>query len=441
MKKKILPFLLIGIIALTGITPSITTQAANTDSQDTYVVVLDPGHGRSGSGTYRDYGDFVIDEAVINYKISQYTKTSLENDYDNIVVYMTKETQNANPSIANRVALAVEKNADVFVSQHVNSTGTETTTANGVLGIVPTVDESHAYHKESALLSQKLARKILDQLVGLGFKDNDFLYKLSGDNTRYPDGSLADYYGVVRECREENIPGIIIEHGFANNTHDANILKDEDMLKKIGEADALGIIEYLKEHAGYTPTPEAPPVTPPSDGPFVDTYDTEYYYDAVVWAVEHNITTGLTETYFGVGESCTRAQGLTFLWRFQTCPPATTQATTFEDIDHSEFYYDAVCWGVENNITTGYNSTTFGPSDSLTRAQFVTFLWRTEGCPEPTTTENPFSDVTEADYFYKAVLWAVENDITTGTSETTFEPDKECLREQVVTFLWRADSV
>ena len=109
----------------------------------------------------------------------------------------------------------------------------------------------------------------------------------------------------------------------------------------------------------------------------------------------------------------------------------------FTDVKEEDYFYNAVEWSVEENITAGTTPTTFDPNGELKRAQFVTFLWRAAGQPEPTTTENPFSDVTEKDFFYKAVLWAVENEITSGTSATTFDPNGITNRAQAVTFLWR----
>ena len=114
-------------------------------------------------------------------------------------------------------------------------------------------------------------------------------------------------------------------------------------------------------------------------------------------------------------------------------------AHPFTDIADDAYYYDAVLWAVENGITNGTSATTFGPDVTCTRSQVVTFLWRAKGCPEPAVTANPFTDVTEADYFYKPVLWAVENGITNGTSATTFSPLDTCTSSQVITFLWRAN--
>lgn len=111
----------------------------------------------------------------------------------------------------------------------------------------------------------------------------------------------------------------------------------------------------------------------------------------------------------------------------------------FTDVPVDAYYHDAVLWALEKNITTGMTETTFGPTQTCTRGQVATFLWRAKGCPEPETKENPFKDVKETDYFFKAVLWAYENGITTGTSETAFSPNGTCTSAQVVTFLWRAN--
>ncbi len=111
----------------------------------------------------------------------------------------------------------------------------------------------------------------------------------------------------------------------------------------------------------------------------------------------------------------------------------------FNDVFYSSYCWDSVKWAYENGITTGTSETTFGPAETCTRGQVVTFLWRAKGCPEPTSTVNPFTDVKETDYFYKAVLWAVENSITNGMTDTTFGPKETCTSGHVVTFLWRAN--
>ena len=256
-------------IASAAASSSKARSASAAKAGQTRVIVLDPGHGRAGTGTYRDWGDFVLDEAVINFKISQYTKEALEENYSNIKVYLTKTSQNENPSISERVDFAVEKNADILVSQHVNATTETTTTAHGVVAMVPRVDSDHPYHADTAKEAQELARNILDELVELGFNDMGFQTPLSQTGDTYEDGSLADYYGIVRYSRKANLPGVIIEHGFVNNREDALKLNNETMLKRIGQADARGIAAYLglKEKDPSNPTVTPTPTTTPTPTP------------------------------------------------------------------------------------------------------------------------------------------------------------------------------
>ncbi len=171
--------------------------------------------------------------------------------------------------------------------------------------------------------------------------------------------------------------------------------------------------------------------------PFTDVSAGMYYYEPVVWAVEEGITTGTSATTFSPDKDCTRGQIVTFLWRAYGSPEPTNTTHSFTDIEANAYYYKAVLWAVENGITTGTSTTTFSPDKTCTRGQAVTFLWRAQGRPTPKTTENPFTDVSEADYFYAPVLWAAEENITTGTSATTFSPTKTCTRGQIVTFLYR----
>ena len=174
--------------------------------------------------------------------------------------------------------------------------------------------------------------------------------------------------------------------------------------------------------------------------PFTDVHTTDYFYDPVLWAYYHvpQVTTGTTPTTFSPDKTCTRAQVVTFLWRAKGCPEPTMTESPFSDVqDPSQYYYKAVLWAVENGITSGTSATTFSPGNGCTRAQVVTFLWRTEGKPAPAVTENPFSDVPAGEYYTDAVLWAVGKGVTTGTSADKFSPDKTCTRGQIVTFLYR----
>ena len=169
---------------------------------------------------------------------------------------------------------------------------------------------------------------------------------------------------------------------------------------------------------------------------FVDVPSGSYYEDAVDWAVANGITTGTDAAHFSPDGICTRAQAVTFLWRAAGRPAPESRTMPFTDVPADSYYYDAVLWAVENGITKGTSSTTFSPDNTCTRAQIVTFLWRSEQSPAAGSS-NPFTDVSADAYYADAVLWAVKEAITTGTTRTTFSPDAECTRAQIVAFLWR----
>ena len=174
----------------------------------------------------------------------------------------------------------------------------------------------------------------------------------------------------------------------------------------------------------------------PQTGVFVDVATGSYYEDAVDWAVENGITKGTDDTHFSPDGICTRAQAVTFLWRTAGSPKPETRAMPFTDVPVGSYYYDAVLWAVENGITKGTSDTTFSPNMTCTRAQIVAFLWRSEKSPAAGTA-NPFADVKSTAYYADAVLWAVKENITKGTTSTTFSPNADCTRAQIVTFLWR----
>ncbi len=173
-------------------------------------------------------------------------------------------------------------------------------------------------------------------------------------------------------------------------------------------------------------------------GEFVDVVPGSYYEDAVIWAAGEGITTGMDETHFSPNAFCTRAQAVTFLWRAAGSPASQSTAMPFGDVPANAYYYEAVLWAVEAGITTGTDETHFSPDAFCTRAQAVAFLWRAVGSPAPQSTAMPFGDVPANAYYYEAVLWAAENGVTLGTSETAFSPDDGCTRGQIVTLIWRA---
>ena len=169
--------------------------------------------------------------------------------------------------------------------------------------------------------------------------------------------------------------------------------------------------------------------------------------DAILWAYYHEpeqITSGFTATEFRPNNDCTRGQVVTFLWRAAGCPEPESKECPFKDV-HSTLangkdnpYYEAILWATENGITTGYNDGTFRPDDTVTRAQFVTFLWRYEGKPATSGSIDGFNDAASiSDPYQQAVAWAVEKGITTGYNDGTFRPNDTCTRWSVVLFMYR----
>ena len=203
---------------------------------------------------------------------------------------------------------------------------------------------------------------------------------------------------------------------------------DDGVVTQQPTGSAEGVKTFTCVRCGETRTESVPKL----ENPFDDVSEGKYYTDAVLWAAaqEPQITGGYDDGTFRPDQVCTRAQVVTFLWRAAGEPEPVTTVNPFKDVSASAYYSKAVLWAVENNITDGYADGTFRPNGECTRAQVVTFLWRAEGSPEPERTDNPF--------YFKAVLWAVENGVTTGNSSTTFNPNGACTRAHVVTFLYRA---
>lgn len=223
----------------------------------------------------------------------------------------------------------------------------------------------------------------------------------------------------------------------------------------------VSVAVKVQEGAGpYVPPydpPYIPPYNPPYNPPvdtgdtdkdkdkdkdpvvksqFVDVSETAFYADAVAWAAENGITSGVDTTHFGPNRITSRAEMVTFLWRLAGCPEPTITKTAFTDLDSKRFYYKAALWAVENGITSGMTPTTFCPEGNVNRAQVVTFLWRYSGGLSVDYWMQ-MKDVESSRFYTEAVRWALAEKITTGTTDTTFSPNDNCLRGQIVTFLYR----
>lgn len=186
----------------------------------------------------------------------------------------------------------------------------------------------------------------------------------------------------------------------------------------------------------WKPNVPVDPEEPDDLQSFDDVFPGDYYYDAVNWSAENGITTGVDAYRFGPNQICTRAQAVTFLWRAAGSPEPKSVENPFNDVKDTDYFCKAVLWALDEGITQGTSDTTFSPDEMCSRSHIVTFLWRAQHEPR-TSTSQSFTDVTASDYFYDAVAWASEEEITTGTSDATFSPDDPCTRAQIVTFLYR----
>jgi len=174
------------------------------------------------------------------------------------------------------------------------------------------------------------------------------------------------------------------------------------------------------------------------ENPFTDVADNAWFVDPVLWAVEKGITNGVTETMFGPNQTCMRGHAVTFLWRAAGCPEPVNAENPFVDVNEGDYFYKAVLWAVEKGITKGMDESHFGPALECNRAQIVTFLYRAMGEPEVTDRNNPFVDVDETAYYIQPLLWALETGVTNGIDDTHFAPNAACNRAQMVTFLYNA---
>ena len=224
--------------------------------------------------------------------------------------------------------------------------------------------------------------------------------------------SGLDHQVTILEVHEDHI--VIVEGNYDEMIHWGRTMTRE---------------ECLESYNLYTRYPE--------NYPFADVPKGVFYSEPVAWAVENGITTGASANTFNPNGECMRAHVVTFLWRAAGQPEPTTTENPFVDVKTSDFFYKAVLWAVENGVTNGVDATHFGPTVNCNRAQVVTFLYRAMGSPEISTTESAFTDVQSGQWYEQAVLWAVENAVTNGMSADTFGTDGICNRAQVVTFLYR----
>ena len=273
------------------------------------------------------------------------------------------------------------------------------------------------------------------QTIGMGaFLQCDRLVHVT-----IPESVTSIEYLAFQNCRR--LQRLTVMNGDCEINEDVSTMCDPAQTEIIGRRDSKA--ERYAKRFGYKFTdyndayggPDAPV------NPFVDVERGEYCYAPVLWAVYHSpqITKGTDAAHFSPNAACTRGQVVTFLWRAAGCPKPAGTDNPFTDVRPGDYFYKAVLWAVEKGVTRGTSDTLFSPNDGCTRGQVVTFLWRAAGSPVPSGAGTAFADVKPGAFYEKAVAWAVEKGITRGMTETTFAPNAACTRGQVVTFLYRSD--
>ena len=390
---------------------------------DPVVIVLDPGHGGLDSGVAVPYDGVKVWESTLCLKIAQYCRDYLLEHYENVEVYLTREVD-TKMSLEDRVQFAALNEADYMLSIHINSNNGK---SRGALALVP----RGKYRPAQGAASTRTAEAILEELAALGMTNRGTVVQLGED--RYPDGSYVDYYGIVRGCVKQNIPGIIMEHGFLDNEQDyREFLSTDEKLAALGAADARGLAQTLGLRER-----RAPSSAENGDTPFEDVILGEWYYDDVTYVWMEGLMQGISESEFGAALPANRAMVVTLLYRM-AASESVYEESSFQDVEPGVWFHAPVEWALENGITTGVSQTEFAPGRNVIREQFVTFLHRYAGQPEPAALPEYFADWdTVSSYARNAMAWAVEAKLVTGYEDGTVRPLRELNRAELAVLMHR----
>lgn len=370
-------------------------------SDGTLIVTLDPGHGGKDSGATEEWNGKTAMEKNMNLTIGLACREELSK-YAGVKVYMTRD-DDTYLSLSERVEYADSVHSDLMVSLHINSS--DSSSARGELVIVPNGNYRPALLTES----KKTASRILSNLESLGLQNRGYLQR-DGSNT-YPDGSKADYYGIIRNATVRNIPSMIVEHAFISNNADyTTYLSSDAKLKQLGQADAKAIVAAYNLKLKSSNSAAAK-----GDAPFDDVYTTDWYYAPVVFAYQNGLMVGTSADTFSPNDTLTRAMAVQTLYNYSG-KPQTTGSAKFTDVAQDSWYYQAVTWAAENGITEGTSETTFSPEDPVTREQFVALIYRFKSGQPTQGSLDAFADAADvSDWAVDAVAWAVQNGIISGS--------------------------
>lgn len=419
-----------------GMAASITegrTTAGDTNGDGVFTIVLDPGHGGSDPGAL----GFGLRESDLTLNIGKYCQQTLS-QYAKTKVYMTR-TSDTFVDLKPRADFAKSVGADLFVSLHINSS--PVSSANGAEIWIPSPG---TWFPAFNGVGEDLAREMLSKLKALGLVDRDTVwdnYEVNGEKKYYPDGSWADSLSVIRNCREAGIMAILVEHGFINNQSDAKFLSSEANLKKLGEADAQGIVDYygLK-------------LPQPLYG-FADVFDDTPHSGEIGWMAASGISEGFSDKTFRGLTQVARQDLAAFLYRLAGSPeysPTQEEQSRFSDVNTATPHAKEIWWLASNDITSGFPDGTFRGTSTVARQDMAALLRRfTARFLDPSAaTHHPsssdmaaFLDVSHSTPHAEDIWWLASEEISSGYSDKTFRGTSAVARQDMAAFLWRASNL
>ena len=411
-----------------------TEPVVSTDSDEWLVICIDPGHGGKDSGATAKYNGVEYHEADLVLKIAFYLKEELEK-YQDVVVVMTREDENGDPSVIKskeivpRVEFAAEHNADLLISLHLNAS--ENTSMHGALML----DSNGNYNKETSDIGNAIGANILSALSNLGLLNRGHLHRNSQDY-KNPDGSVADYYGIVRGGIWRKIPSIIVEHCFLTNEDDfKGYLNTDKKLQQLAKADADGIVAYYGLEEKGEDAPAEPIILLDCDG--------HWAKENIDAAVAKGWILGYPDHTFKPNKSLTRADFVTMLARVSGEELPEVQESPFSDFGADAYYAQSVQWAVDAKIVNGFEDGTFRPGQSITREQMAHIMANYlahmgyEVKPESEKTQSKIEDFdTIAGYAKNDVCFCYENSLLNGRGNG-FAPTAGATRAEACTVLLR----
>lgn len=419
-----------------GMAASITegrTTAGDTNGDGVFTIVLDPGHGGSDPGAL----GFGLRESDLTLSIGKYCQQTLS-QYAKTKAYMTR-TSDTFVDLKPRADFAKSVGADLFVSLHINSS--PASSANGAEIWIPSPG---TWFPAFNGVGEDLAREMLSKLKALGLVDRNTVwdnYEVNGEKKYYPDGSWADSLSVIRNCREAGIMAILVEHGFISNQSDAKFLSSEANLKKLGEADAQGTVDYygLK-------------LPQPLYG-FADVFDDTPHSGEIGWMAASGISEGFSDGTFRGLTQVARQDLAAFLYRLAGSPeysPTQEDQSRFSDVNAATPHAKEIWWLASNDITSGFPDGTFRGTSTVARQDMAALLRRfTARFLDPSAaTYHPsssdmvaFLDVSRSTPHAEDIWWLASEEISSGYSDKTFRGTSAVARQDMAAFLWRASNL